>query len=228
MAVVGIVDDAGETVEWVRVRDDRITIGRSEGDIRIPHDSALSSLHAEIVRTERKGRPTWIIRDLNSTNGTFVRTASAILRNGQEFLIGIQRFRASEAAAAAPSQANADLRSTMGWQKIGTTPAAGGLCLIRIRPTGEEPCLTLQSGEFAIGSDPQRCAVVIQDDPFVSPVHAKLLRDPKERWIVENSASLNGLWARIDEMPVESYCEFLAGEQRFILRIPWYENPPAH
>src|SRR5262249_52141553 len=150
MAVVGIVDDGGETAEWVRVREDKITIGRSEGEICIPQDSAMSSRHLEIVRMDRKGRLMWTIRDLKSTNGTFVRTASALLQAGQEFLFGLQRFRVGESPGAPAAAGNVDHRATMGWQKLSANPAGTETWLIRIRPTGEEPCLKLQSGEYTI------------------------------------------------------------------------------
>jgi pSer/pThr/pTyr-binding forkhead associated (FHA) protein len=48
-----------------------ITIGRSpDNDISIPYDSAASRSHARIVRGE--GRKSYVIIDLNSTNGTFL------------------------------------------------------------------------------------------------------------------------------------------------------------
>jgi hypothetical protein len=63
--------------------------------------------------------------------------------------------------------------------------------------------------------------VVPPDDPFVNARHARLRRDAKGRWHVENNRSVNGVWLRIDQpLPLEGSCQFLLGEQRFIFRVP--------
>src|SRR5262245_8973242 len=38
MALLCILDDGKADGEWVRLRGDRCLIGRTEGDVRIPHD----------------------------------------------------------------------------------------------------------------------------------------------------------------------------------------------
>src|SRR5437879_3446986 len=43
MALLCTLDDGREEGQWLRVRGDRVVIGRGEGDIVIPHDSMLSS-----------------------------------------------------------------------------------------------------------------------------------------------------------------------------------------
>lgn len=69
---------------------DSISIGREDGDIRIPADPYLSQRH---VRIERSGNR-FIVRDCNSTNGTFVQIRQPMeLRPGDEILIGGQLFR---------------------------------------------------------------------------------------------------------------------------------------
>ena len=58
------------------------------------------------------------------------------------------------------------------------------------------------------------------DDPFVNPRHARLYRDPKGQWHVENNKSVNGLWLRVGEIPLGANCQFRMGEQRFLFRMP--------
>ena len=80
-AVLKILDDNQQTGELVRLRSDRTIIGRSEGEIRIPHDERISSSHAELVRTGDGKGWTWYLNDLESTNGTFVLVEKARLKS---------------------------------------------------------------------------------------------------------------------------------------------------
>src|SRR5688572_15447617 len=88
MATLCIVDDGREDGDVLRLRGDRLVIGRSEGDLLIPHDTMMSARHAELARHFSKGRYRWYLIDLQSTNGTYVRAGSAPLDDGKEFLIG--------------------------------------------------------------------------------------------------------------------------------------------
>src|SRR5262249_44092885 len=49
MALLCYLDDGSEDGEWFRMRTDRFVIGRTEGDVRIPHDGMISPRHAEIT-----------------------------------------------------------------------------------------------------------------------------------------------------------------------------------
>ena len=62
------------------------------------------------------------------------------------------------------------------------------------------------------------CSVVL-NDPLVSPLHARIFRDSKGRWLVENSKSLNGVWLRVAHAPLDASCQFQLGEQRFLLKV---------
>jgi len=81
IALLTILDDASTTTgETVRIREPVCLIGRTEGSVVIPHDGSMSSRHAEIVRDGLKPPYTWYLRDVGSTNGTFVCCDSAPLR----------------------------------------------------------------------------------------------------------------------------------------------------
>src|SRR5262245_61240417 len=106
MALLCILDDGKAEGEWVRLRGDRCVIGRTEGDVRIPHDGQMSGRHAEISRQKGPKGYRWLLTDLQSSNGTFVRAGSTVLRSGNELLIGQGRYRFE--AGGAPTAAAAE------------------------------------------------------------------------------------------------------------------------
>ena len=71
--------------------------------------------------------------------------------------------------------------------------------------------------ESWIGRDPG--GRVVLNDPTVDPRHARVFRDPKRRWVIANSGSVNGVWARVEEIALERGGQFQCGEQRFIIKV---------
>ena len=91
--VLHVLDDGEDSGEILRIRPNSFVIGRVEGDLTIPHDGGMSGRHAEIGRRHENGEHCWYLKDLQSTNGTFVRASTVILSHEQEILIGGRRFR---------------------------------------------------------------------------------------------------------------------------------------
>lgn len=93
-------------VEIVTLTGERIMVGRDPSNRVALTDPAISSLHASL---ERYGSA-WVIRDLGSSNGTFVngeRVAGDIpLRNGDEVSMGASRlvFRSRQTRDAANTE----------------------------------------------------------------------------------------------------------------------------
>jgi hypothetical protein len=146
----------------------------------------------------------------------------AVLKHNQELLIGNHRYRFE----AAPPTGNFveegpegtdNPRRTSGWQSISADQLFPSLVELTVRGEGERSIL--KNAENWLGRDEARCDIVITDDPFVSPRHARIFRDPKNRWHVENGTTVNGTWLRIDSMPLDTACQFQLGEQRFILKV---------
>jgi pSer/pThr/pTyr-binding forkhead associated (FHA) protein len=213
MAVLCILDDGREDGEWVRLRADRLVIGREDGDVRIPHDTQISARHAELVRRQEQGGGRWYLVDLRSTNGTFVRVVRSPIQDGQELLLGGRRYRFT--AAGAPALADLP-RGTQGWQRA--APGDSTAALVELSPTGGERRIPLPATDVVIGRDRAQCHVVL-DDPLVCPRHLRLVRDKKGWWHVINLKSVNGVWLRVAEMPLEGACQFQLGEQRFLVGI---------
>ncbi len=106
------------------VVDERLVIGReSEGPGRLADDPELSRHHAEIVRTP-SGEFT--IKDLSSTNGTFVNgsrlNTPVVLTVGDEIGVGATKLVVKSAPiATAPARPEVDVRAAT---MIGAAPAA--------------------------------------------------------------------------------------------------------
>lgn len=220
VAMLCIVDDNGETGEIVRVRQERLVVGRTEGDVVLPHDEGVSAKHFELYRTVDHGRWRWFIRDLKSTNGTFARVVSAELRHQQEILVGSHRFCLLIGSIDGTHEAEA-AGSTRRWKPLtGGDVAQREVSLAEVTPNGLGDRYLLEYGETWIGSDPTKCGIAIDGDPFLSPQHAKLFCDGHRQWFIQNGpASANGTWLRIDKLPIEAGGVFQAGEQRFFIKI---------
>ena len=93
MATLQIFHDIPDVYETYPVRRDRTVIGRARGDVVVPHDPMMSSEHAEIRRSFSDGQWAWELRDLGSTNGTFVGIDEVSLSDGDELVLGSQRYR---------------------------------------------------------------------------------------------------------------------------------------
>jgi pSer/pThr/pTyr-binding forkhead associated (FHA) protein len=188
MALLLVVDDAGEGGEVIRLRGDRFVIGRAEGDLVIPHDISMAARHAQL---ERLPEGCWQLSDLDSgpDRGTFARAANARLKHGKVLQLGSTRFR---------------------FESLDLTEAS----LVELAATGTGRRHECLAPSTLIGRTGGGCPISI-DDPFVSPVHAELRRKPRG-WKIENRG-LNGLWVRLDapvRLSVPS--QFLCGEQRFV------------
>lgn len=185
MALLSVLDDGGEDGEIIRMRGDSLVIGRSEGDIVIPHDISMSARHAVIERAAGDG---WRLTDLGSAQGTFVRAASARLKDGTVLQIG---------------------RTQLRFVVLDLTEGA----LVELRTDGEGLEHEVHAPSTTIGRSGEGAGILL-DDPFVSPLHATIRRSPRG-WRIQN-AGMNGLWVRIDapvDMTVAS--QFQCGEQRF-------------
>ncbi len=222
MAILTVHDDGKTEGETIRIRDGKFLIGRTEGDLLIPHDTRISSKHVEITRQQVGGFYRWVVTDLQSTNGMFVRISRTPLNDRAEFLVGNGRYRfdgphtdpAATADYIAKGQPSGE---TQGW---GDEPGP-------IRPAALTEFIGSEMGnrvllsrpEYWIGTDPA-CAIGRADDPFCEPFHVRLYQGNRGSWHAEHNRTLNGLWLRVPQITVSSVLHFQVGEQQFRLKVP--------
>lgn len=222
MAVLTVFDDGTTEGQDFRLRDGRFVIGRTEGELVIPQDGLMSSRHVEIARQTVGGQPRWVITDLQSTNGLFVRVLKTVLADRSEFLVGNGRYQFLHPAAGGGEMttdftpAGTARNSTQAW---GEGPAQALLpTLVELVGSAAADRLSLVKPEYWIGTD-AACAICRPSDPFCEPRHCRVSRDDKGRWQIENNKSLNGLWFRLPQIVADGTVQFQLGEQRFRLRV---------
>jgi hypothetical protein len=217
MAMLCIVDDGKQDGEWVRLRADRTVIGRTTGTVQIPHDGLMSGQHAEIVRQKTENGYRWVLLDLESTNGSFVRVHATVLRHNNELLIGSGRYRFENAEPVPGEPEEAPSQGTKAW----TTSPLRGLhaSLVEVLPGGPGQRFALTQTEYWIGRDPAACVIARPGDLLASPRHARLHRNAKSQWQIESNKAPNGVWFRIEEIPLGKACQIRLGEQKFLFRV---------
>ncbi|MGL4463211.1 MAG: FHA domain-containing protein [Planctomycetia bacterium] len=214
-AVLIVLDDGRTTGEMVRLRRASTIIGRVEGDIVIPHDDSMSSRHVEILREHQNGRWIWTVKDLGSTNGTFLRAPKRRVAVGDFVLIAGIRFEARDPAATRAG-------GTVQWDRRPApsepAPTAGppGLKFVRLDPLDADESFTVVR-PGSLGRNPAADYVV--DDSVVDPLHARFVVDSAGSWILEDADSKNGVWFKVPTVSTEKGLDFQLGEQRFQLRV---------
>ena len=233
VAKVQLMDDDLMGSEWVRLRADRTLFGRDCQAVSIPHDSEISQRHAQIRRVRRHGVYQWVLEDLNSRNGTFVRVRRCRLKQGRKFLLGSRIF-----SVMFSDEGNRDKGT-----ELPNEAAAGGTSLFTPALPGYEKTnhvtlvectrdrrpleIKIPAQECWLGSDSQSCQCVIEDDPWLDGRHARLFRDAQNRWVIEDAASVNGLWVGIHAFRLRDRTWIQMGEQRLLFRLPSVVPSPS-
>ncbi len=204
--------DEGETIY---IRDSKLVIGREKGDVTIPFDSDISGGHAELLCQKQKGKYRWYLRDLGSTNGTFIRGYRATLSQEMELMIGSRRY-----CFQMPNH-HSDGDETQAYQTQAfrsPSPEVMEQFVPRLTETGaiDEQGLSfsMDASEMRIGRSPE-CEIAVENDMFLSPKHAKFYTDERGRWMVDDMKSANGVWIRMKKMALDQQAEFQLGQQRF-------------
>ena len=219
--VLVVCDDGKRTGEVIRIRGLKFTIGRTDGDLLLGADELVSARHAEIVCQRVGGGYRWVVADLQSRNGLYVRVHRTDLADGTEFLVGQGRYRFDLPSAAGGGETTdhipglADGSGTRGQDSTAELRPM----LTELTATGPGARIPLL-GDTWIGTE-AGCAVRRPHDPFCAPRHVRLAYDRKRRvWRAANNRTENGLWVRVPQIAVTRECSFQIGEQRFRLTVP--------
>ncbi len=167
MAVLKILDDNQRTGELLRIRRNRLTIGRDKGDVVIAHDKLMSGCHAELVRRFEEEKYVWHLHDLKSRNGSFVKIEFMRLRAGDEFILGSATYAFEESRQSSPRLV-----------EVGSRQARQ---------------VKFQQPEFWIGRDRKHCVSALADDGLLEEKHVRI-HFAKDRWCLEAAPSKNGVW----------------------------------
>ena len=221
VALLTVHDDGRNDGEIIRIRQARFVIGRTEGDLVIPIDGRISSRHVEITLQSVGGLHRWVVTDLQSTHGMFVRVSRTVLADRAEFLVGGGRYRLDAPQhvedATADFVANAaNTGETRGWDAAPSPFRPPALTELLGSEIGNR--FLLVKPEYWIGSDPT-CTVCRPDDPFCEPRHVRLFRGSRGNWHAEHNKTQNGLWLRMAQITAEGMILFQIGEQRFKLKV---------
>ena len=209
--------DDGESVsgEVIRLRETVTVIGRSDGDVRIPHDSLISKKHAELIREGTGLHSQWLLRDLDSANHTFVSCSTSLLQPNRLILLGSLRFRfqppGAPIAAAGPVEATS--RADVPKDQLGLWPA-----LVATTSTGPDGIVPLSGISLTVGRPGAGNDIEI-DDPLIAARHALITRQPSGQWQIKAMPSRNGVWVQIKTVRLTSLCRFQCGEQRFLFSL---------
>ena len=164
----------------------------------------MSGRHAEISRRFENGEHCWYLKDLQSTNGTFVRASTIILNHEQEFLIGSGRFRfeVPHGRRNQRRRSNPRCNATRKWESLAGSRAVMPDCsrcsstFLPGVPGGASRFASRNTGWAAIRPSARSSSMT----RWSISRHARVYRDEKNRWIIANARSRNGLWARIQEV----------------------------
>ncbi|MEI6241101.1 MAG: FHA domain-containing protein [Planctomycetia bacterium] len=186
LALLHVIDDGREDGETIRLRGDRLAIGRTDGDVTIPHDITMSTRHALL---ECDTGTVWQLSDVGSAGGTFVRVLSARLHHGSCFELGASRFRFD-------------------------IVDGEGACLIELQPDGDGVRHPLRGPVTTVGRVGSACDIGVVD-PFVSPLHAEV-RSAAGGWRIENRGLNGLWVRITGPVRLAHPSQFKCGEQRFV------------
>jgi len=201
--------------EDFRLRHDTFTIGRSEGDFVIPTDRTLSGRHAEIQRVETRGQFSWMLVDLDTANGTFVRVNSANFFADTIVILGARRFRLVQPFA--DLRKSGDDSTTLLDKRH--TPADLWPTLTETGTSATALKFPIHHHEATIGRLGGGCTISV-DDPHLAKHHATITRSTSGVWKIRPGKTSNGVWVNIRTIALTPHCHFRCGEQYFRFVIP--------
>ncbi|NBT14395.1 MAG: FHA domain-containing protein [Planctomycetia bacterium] len=186
LALLHVVDDGRDDGETIRLRGDRLVIGRAAGDVRVEHDVCMASPHAALERT---ADGLWRLADLGSDRGTFVRVLAARLHPGSCVQLGATRFRFELPSDVEPR-------------------------LVELAPDGDGPAHACRTPLTTIGRRGGGADVLVEDR-FVSPLHAELRRT-ENGWRIANRGLNGLWVRIDGPVRLACPSQFQCGEQRFV------------
>jgi hypothetical protein len=215
--VLTLLDDgARDDGEDVRIRSEVFAIGRTAGDLRLPHDPAVSSAHAEIRRASWRGGYQWTLHDVGSLNGTFARCVRVVLHDTAVVILGSRRFRVINPLRPPTQDPSAGQTNLLDNKHI---PAMVFPVLEELSGKANPMQVPLRSDRLTLGRSGGGADVELQD-PLLAHHHATLTRQRDGSWLLTAEHTRNGVWVSTLAVTLTSQCHFRLGEQIFRFVIP--------
>jgi class 3 adenylate cyclase/pSer/pThr/pTyr-binding forkhead associated (FHA) protein len=189
-----------------QLKGNKLSLGRSQGDLQYPSDVTLAPLHARF--TVEDGQ--LFVEDLSEGKGVFVRlVATYTLQDGDAVLMGKQLllFREKAEAIAAAAATGTTVTDV---SKMIAEPVAQ---FMRITPEGNEDGARFPLQEQEVTWGRSKGTYVFPDDGFMSRSHAKVYQRG-ENYFLEDVGSRNGTFIKVrGKTPVPVGSMVLAGGQ---------------
>lgn len=209
--IISINEDNTDGVR-IQLTDNETILGRS-GNASFPSDAFLSPKHARlIIENDRL-----FIEDLDSLNGTFLRTRSEVLlQPGDCFFAGRQLLRFERFEQVLSHKA----RSDDGTRYMGSPSVGGDYKLVQIGVGGVTQnvyCLSENGAVFGreIGD------IVFNRDRFMSSKHAQIYPHEDGNYYLLDLNSSNGTWMKLNKKTRLYHGDFLfLGQQLFRIESP--------
>jgi len=212
--ILTLLDDGSmEQGEDVRIRQETLRIGRTSGDVRIPHDSVISGEHADIRCTPWQGGYQWHLHDLDSVNGTFAKTDEVVLHKDTVVILGSRRYRLEH-------KLRPDIVEDATFM-YSDPPIPESMFPVLTEASARPGALEfdLRSDRLVIGRVGSGADIEL-DDPLLDERHAELKRLQDGSWTITSEGTRNGIWVSVSAVLLSPLCYFRCGDQRFRFMIP--------
>jgi adenylate cyclase len=204
------VTEAGKVDAENVVLGEGLTIGRTEGDLKFPEDSSMSSRHARIF--VHNGQP--IVEDLSSQTGVFIRLKGVFTLEDRDIVIiggQLLRFESKPEILGAATVMAVKLPDVT--RVLHEDPAR----FVSLNSDGSQ-----EPKNFPIAKEEVRFGRTVGDytfpqDRFMSRTHARVyLRG--EDCFLEDLSSLNGTFAKVrGKSPIPLGASIRVGKEMFVV-----------
>ena len=188
-----LIQEDGSDGELYELPEDGALIGRTEGEIRFPHDATVSPVHATLRFVDDK----LVVRDLKSCNGTFVRIrGDEILSDGDVFQCGEQFLRFEKVSWLQEGKAGRGASRNAASPAFLSTPRRAWRYkltqLVASHEHGQVYCSV--QANTTIGRD--RCDLNFSTDLFISGTHCAV-EQRGTLFFIKDLESRNGTFLKI-------------------------------
>ncbi len=211
VAMISINEDSSDGVR-IPIKFNETVLGRS-GDSRFPSDAFLSPRHARLLVEGKK----LFIEDLDSLNGTFLRTRQEVLLvPGDCFLAGRELLRFERFEQVVSNKA----RSADGTRYMGSPSCGGDYKLVQIgvgNITQNVYCLSENGAVFGRETGD----IVFGKDRFMSGRHAQIYPGEDGNFYLLDLNSSNGTWMKLNKKTQLFHGDLIfLGQQLFRVESP--------